>query len=118
MARLTTSKVMDMHDPQVILQSSTKPSDKFEFKRVTVSDKQMIKIKIKKMVEDATLLGPGRRPLRWYKGEKLSENLGLNLRNIPQGENKPSIVQHYEMQQDIQDNLTLKFTGKAGRSSA
>jgi hypothetical protein len=43
----------------------------------------MIKIKIKKMVEDATLLGPGRRPLRWYKGEKLSENLGLNLRNIP-----------------------------------
>jgi hypothetical protein len=78
----------------------------------------MIKLKMKKMEDDATLLGPGRRPLRWFKGEKLSENLGLNLRNLPQGENKPSIVQHYEMQQDIQDNLTLKFTGKAGRSSA
>ena len=93
MAKLAQSKVMDLQDPQVILQSSTKPTDKFEYKRVTISDKQMIKLKMKKMEEDATLLGPGRRPLRWFKGEKLSENLGLNLRNLPQGgENKPSIV--------------------------
>ena len=83
MAKLTQSKVMDMHDPQVILQSSTKASDKFEYKRVTISDKEMIKIKMRKMEEDATLLGPGRRPLRWFKGDKLSESLGLNLRNIP-----------------------------------
>ena len=111
-----SSKVMDMNDPQVILQSSTKPTDKYEYKRVTVSDKQLIKIKIKQMEDEATLLGPGKRPLKWFMGEKISEKLGINLRqNNPV---KPKIVQHYEMQTDIQDNLTLKFTGKAGRASA
>jgi hypothetical protein len=74
-----SSKVMDLNDPQVIIQSSTKPTDKFEYKRVTVSDKDMIKIKMRKMEEDATLLGPGRRPLKWFMGEKISEKLGLNL---------------------------------------
>jgi hypothetical protein len=75
-----SSKVMDMNDPQVILQSSTKPTDKYEYKRVTVSDKQLIKIKIKQMEDEATLLGPGKRPLRWFMGEKISEKLGINLR--------------------------------------
>ena len=71
------------------------------------------------MEDDATLLGPGKRPLKWYMGEKISEKLGINLRkNNSNNSIKPKIVQHYEMQTDIQDNLTLKFTGKAGRASA
>lgn len=81
MAQFSQSKVMDLNDPQVILQSSTKPTDKYEYKRVTVSEKQMIKLKIKKMEDEATLLGPGKRPLKWYVGEKMQEKLGLNLKN-------------------------------------
>ncbi len=86
---------------------------------MTVSDKQMIKLKIKQMEDEATLLGPGKRPLRWFMGEKISEELGLNL-SQPQkhGMAKSKIVQHYEMQTDIEDKMTLKFTGKAGRASA
>ena len=107
---------MDINDPLVVLNNNSKPTDKYEFKRVTISDKDRIKLKMKKLEEDATLLGPGRRPLKWYLGDKISEKLGLNLnRNI---DKKPHIVQHYEMQTDIADNLTLKFTGKAGRTSA
>ena len=34
------------------------------------------------------------------------------------GTQKSKIVQHYEMQTDIEDKMTLKFTGKAGRASA
>ena len=64
----------------MILQSSTKATDKYEYNRVTVSDKQLIKQKIKQMNDDATLLGPGKRPLRWFMGEKISEELGINLR--------------------------------------
>ena len=110
---------MDLNDPQVVLQSSTKPTDKYEYKRVTVSDKQMIKLKIRQMDEEATLLGPGKRPLRWFMGEKISEQLGINLRQpLKPGNSKPKIVQHYEMQTDIEDKMTLKFTGKAGRASA
>ena len=93
-------------------------ADKFEYKRVNVDDKEKIRRKMRKLEEDATLLGPGRRPLRWFNGDKISEKLGLDMRRRIDLANKPHIVQHYEMQQDIEDTLTLKFTGKAGRSSA
>lgn len=71
MMKYLSSKVLDLADPQVILQGNNQRADKFEYKRVTVSDKEKIRIKMKKMEEDATLLGPGRRPLRWFNGEKV-----------------------------------------------
>jgi len=40
---------------------------------VTVSQKEKIRLKMKKMEDDATLLGPGKRPLRWFEGGKISE---------------------------------------------
>ena len=70
------------------------------------------------MEEDATLLGPGKRPLRWFEGGKISEQLGINPKKRVVEHHKPHIVQHYEMQSDLADSLTLKFTGKAGRASA
>ncbi|TNV74417.1 hypothetical protein FGO68_gene13451 [Halteria grandinella] len=118
MMRLASQKAIDMKDPQVILQSVSEKADKFEYKRINVDDKELIRRKMRKLEEDATLLGPGRRPLRWFNGDKISEKLGLDMRRRIDLANKPHIVQHYEMQQDIEDNLTLKFTGKAGRSSA
>lgn len=42
----------------------------------------------------------------------------MGPRRIVDEAQKPHIVQHYEMQNDIADTLTLKFTGKAGRASA
>ena len=45
------------------------------------------------MEDEATLLGPGKRPLKWYMGEKISEKLGLNLRkNNSNNSIKPKIV--------------------------
>ena len=53
---------------------------------------------MKKMEEDATLLGPGRRPLRWYAGDKVAESLGISNKAPIDDKSKPHIVQHYEMQ--------------------
>lgn len=117
--QLDKEHAINKNDPYVTLQGASQKADKFEYKRVTVSEKERIRQKMQKMEEDATLLGPGRRPLRWFNGEKISEKLGMDQKRlIVDGPNKPHIVQHYEMQQDIADNLTLKFTGKAGRASA
>lgn len=57
---------MDMNDPLIVLKANSNTTDAYEFKRFTLSDKEKIRNKMKKMEEDATLLGPGRRPLRWF----------------------------------------------------
>lgn len=40
---------------------------------MAMSDKEKVREKFKKMEEDATLLGPGKRPLKWFNGDKICE---------------------------------------------
>jgi len=85
---------ISVKDLIVTVRNKDDKADRYEFKRIAVDEKQEIRKKMKKMKEDSMLLGPGRRPLRWFNGDKITEQLGLETRKK---DHKPHIVQHYEM---------------------
>lgn len=87
---------ISVKDLLVVVRNNDTQADKYEYKRVKVDERKNVRKKMRKMQEDSMLLGPGKRPLRWFNGDKIQMELGIDATRRP-FESKPHIVQHYEM---------------------